>query len=110
MTDTIGITSSDATAVLPGSVQFYVNDTALGSPLVLAYGVANLSTADLPVGTNIILAVYPGNSTILGSSNSLAQVVSLDAETPSILRIQANSDSTVTVSFSGDPGESSSPA
>ncbi len=80
-----------------------VNDTAIDSPVVLAYGAANFSTADLPVGTNIILAVYPRDRNIVGSSNNLAQVISPDAETPTVLRIQANSDSTVTVSFSGGP-------
>ena len=88
-----------------GSVQFYANDTPLGSLVVLTDGVANLSTADLPAGTNIVLAAYLGDGNFVGSTNSLAQVVSLNAETPSILSIRINSDTTVTVSFSGTPGK-----
>ena len=45
----------------------------------------------------------PGDSNLLGSSNSLAQVVHLVPGTPSTIGIQFNTDGTVTVTFAGTP-------
>jgi hypothetical protein len=87
-----------------GSVQFYTNDTVFGSPVTLADGIATLSTADLPVGTNTVRAAYLGDGNFIGSTNSLAQVVNFTAEPPSTVAIQANPDGTVTVTFAGTPG------
>ena len=93
-----------ATITPAGSVQFYTNGLALGAPVALSGGVAGLSAATLPVGTNTVGAVYLGDGNYLGSSNSLVQVVRPVAETPSILGIQRNSGGTLTVTFSGTPG------
>ena len=41
---------------------------------------------------------------VRGSSNSLAQVVTINVETPSTLGIQDNGDGTVTATFAGSPG------
>jgi hypothetical protein len=90
----------------PGNVQFYTNGVALGSPVALTDGVGSLSAADLPAGTNTILAAYLGGSNFLGSSNSLAQLVVVVAgrpSTPSTIGIQNNADGTVTVTFAGTP-------
>ncbi|MCX6925033.1 MAG: Ig-like domain repeat protein, partial [Verrucomicrobia bacterium] len=89
-----------------GDIQFYTNGVALGSALALTDGVASLSTADLPPGTNTVLAAYLGDSNYLGSSNSLLLVVAVVADkpaTPSTIGIQMNADGTVTVTFVGTP-------
>ena len=86
-----------------GNVQFYSNGVALGSPVALTDGVASLSTADLPAGTNTVLAAYAGDNNFLSSSNSLAQVVTIGPGTPSTIGIQNNADGTVTVTFAGTP-------
>jgi hypothetical protein len=89
-----------------GNVQLYINGVALGNPVALTDGVASLSTADLPAGTNTVLAAYLGDSNYLGSSNSLVQVVAVVAgrpSTPSTIGIQNNADGTVTVTFAGSP-------
>jgi hypothetical protein len=90
----------------PGNVQFYTNGVALGSPVALTDGVGSLSAADLPAGTNTVLAAYLGGSNFLGSSNSVAQLVVVVAgrpSTPSTIGIQNNADGTVTVTFAGTP-------
>jgi hypothetical protein len=89
-----------------GNVQFYTNGVALGSPVALTDGVASFSTADLPAGTNTVLAACLGDSNFLGSSNSLLQVVVVVAgksSTPSTIGIQNNADGTVTITFAGTP-------
>jgi hypothetical protein len=89
-----------------GNVQFYTNGVALGSPVALTDGVGSLSAADLPAGTNTVLAAYLGDSNFIGSSNSLAQLVVVVAgrpSTPSTIGIQNNADGTVTVTFAGTP-------
>ena len=101
--------TATATPVAPasttptGNVQFYTNGVAMGSSVALTDGVASLSTADLPPGTNTVLAAYLGDSNFLGSSNSLAQVVPVVPGTPSTIGIQNNADGTVTVTFTGTP-------
>jgi hypothetical protein len=93
-----------ANSIPTGSVQFYANDTALGNPVALTEGIASLITADLPIGTNTVLAAYLGDGNYVGSTNSLAQVVSLNAESPLTLGIAVNKDGTVTVTFAGTQG------
>jgi hypothetical protein len=87
-----------------GNVQFYTNGVALGSPVALTDGEASFSTADLPAGTNTVLAAYLGDSNFLGCSNSLAQAVSVVPGTPSAIGIQNSADGTVTMTFAGTPG------
>ncbi len=95
---------SPGTTTPTGSVQFYANGIALGAPVALSGGVAGLGTAELPVGTNIVGAAYLGDGNYLVSSNSLAQVVTINLETPSTLGIRDNGDGTVTITFAGTPG------
>ena len=75
----------------------------MGSPVALTDGVAALSTADLPPGTNTVLAAYVGDSNFLGSTGSVAQVVSV-VQTPVTVGITNNGDGSVTITFSGTPG------
>ena len=86
-----------------GNVQFYTNGVAWGSPVALTDGVVSLSAADLPPGTNTVLAAYLGDSDFLGSSNSLAQVVPVVPATPRTIGIQNNAGGTVTITFAGTP-------
>ncbi|MGD0745390.1 MAG: MBG domain-containing protein, partial [Verrucomicrobiota bacterium] len=96
--------NTPATTTPTGNVQFYTNGVALGGPVALDGGVASISTAQLPPGTNIVTAAYAGDGNFYGSSNSLVQVVSVIAQTPSTLGLTANIDGTVTITFQGTPG------
>lgn len=106
-TVTFTVTTTQVTphlAMPSGDVQFYTNGVALGAPVAFNGGVASVSTADLPVGTNSVAVSYAGDSDFLGSSNSLLQVVSSLPQRPSILGVRDNGDGTVTVSFAGTAG------
>ena len=87
-----------------GNVQFYTNGVAMGSPVALTNGFASLSTADLPVGTNTVLAAFLDGGNFLSSNDSVEQVVQVAPGTPSAMSIHRNSDGTVTVAFSGTSG------
>jgi hypothetical protein len=50
------------------------------------------------------MVVYIGDGNFQGSTNSLVQVVSVIAQTPSALGVAANGDGTVTATFRGTPG------
>jgi Bacterial Ig-like domain (group 3)/Concanavalin A-like lectin/glucanases superfamily len=86
-----------------GNVQFYTNEVALGSPVVITDGVASLSIADLPADTTTVKTVYAGDSNYLGSTGSVDQVVSA-IQTPVTIGIEKNGDGSIKVSFSGTPG------
>jgi CSLREA domain-containing protein len=59
-----------------GSVQFYADGAALGSPVALSNGQASLSTSTLAVGTHAITATYSGDANYHGGvSNQVEQVV-----------------------------------
>jgi hypothetical protein len=94
---------SPATTTPTGDVQFFTNGVALGGPVALAGGVASISTAQLPPGSNTVKAVYAGSTNFQGSTNSLVQVVTLYLQTPSTLGIKNNGDGTVTITFAGTP-------
>ena len=103
VTFTVTVTPVAPASTTPtGSVQFYTNGVALGSPVALTAGVATLTTADLPTGANTVLAAYLGDDNFLPSTNSVAQVVN-GIQTPSTIGIQNNGDGTVTVTFTGTP-------
>jgi hypothetical protein len=93
-----------ATTTPTGNVQFLTNGVAAGSPVPLVTGVATLSTALLPSGTNTVTANYLGEGNYLDSSNSLLQVVSAGVATPSVLGIVRNGNGSVTITFTGTPG------
>jgi sugar lactone lactonase YvrE len=60
-----------------GSVQFLVNGTDYGSPVNLASGTADQSFANLPAGSNIISAIYSGDSNFAASTGTLTLAVAL---------------------------------
>jgi hypothetical protein len=105
VTFTVTVTPTEPTTAAPrGSVRFYANGIALGGSVALSGGVASLGTAVLPVGTNVVGAAYLGDGNYLVSSNSLAQVVSVNVQKPATVGIKDNGDGYVTVSFSGTSG------
>ena len=102
---TATVTPSSAT----GSVQFFNGSTLLGAAS-LTGGVAQLSTASLPVGTDSLTAVYSGDSNYTGSSSGVVQqtveistTISL-TNSPSTITFGANVTLTATVSPSGATG------
>jgi len=59
-----------------GSVQFYADGAALGSPVTLSNGQASLSTSALAIGTHAITATYSGDANHSSStSNQVDQIV-----------------------------------
>jgi unsaturated rhamnogalacturonyl hydrolase len=104
VTFTATVTSiAPATATPVGNVQFFANGVALGSPVPLSGALALLTTATLPAGTNTVAAVLLEGANFLGSTGSVAQVVSVPDQTPSVLASVLNSDGTLTLSLKGSP-------
>jgi len=71
--NTVTVTANVSPSSATGNVSFsYSNNggssTALGTA-VLASGTAQLSTAALPIGKNVITATYGGNATLKGSAS-----------------------------------------
>ena len=95
-------TSSNITATVTGggsgSVQFYANGVAFGSPVALSGGSATIpSTAQLSAGTNLITAAYSGNSSHEPSAATSATTLIIN---PLLVTLSGakNYDGTVTVS------------
>jgi large repetitive protein len=86
-----------------GNVQFYTNGVAMGSPVALTNGVVSVTTADLPAGTNTVMAAFLDGGDFLASNHSVTQVVRVAPGTPSTIGIRNNADGTVTVTFAGTP-------
>ncbi|AIY02529.1 hypothetical protein ART_2930 [Arthrobacter sp. PAMC 25486] len=53
--------------LLSGSVQFSVSGTEAGSPVEIVKGQASLELKGLPVGNNVVTAIYSGDANYLGS-------------------------------------------
>lgn len=95
-----------------GSVQFKTNGAALGAPVVLSNGVAEISLATLPHGSNIIVAEYLGDGNFNGSTNSRIQVVNtppaagtrfLGATLNTALNVSAGTLASLDYDADGDP-------
>ena len=54
-----------------GSVQFFVDGSAFGSPATLTGGSANISSASLAHGSHTVSAQYAGDGNFFGSTNNL---------------------------------------
>jgi len=63
-----------------GTVTFYNGATSLGMK-TLTDGETSLTITNLAVGTNLITAIYAGNTNFLGSTNSVTQTVAKDMTT-----------------------------
>jgi hypothetical protein len=88
-----------------GAMTFYNGNTILGTGSVSS-GVATLTTSALPLGTDSITAVYPGDTNFIGSTSPVLPLVldfSISASTnsPSIYTGQS-ATYTVTVKSSAD--------
>lgn len=71
------MTATVATAIATpiGSVTFFSGQTALGIVPLDASGVASLTLASLPVGTNSVSASYSATAVFLGSASPVSSVV-----------------------------------
>ena len=92
-----------ATTTPTGSVQFYTNGVACGSPAPLSGGVAGITIALFQIGYNHVAATCLPDGNYLGSDASLEQLVHATPQTPITSGIKNNGNGTVTVSFSGTP-------
>ena len=73
---TLTATATAATGIPTGSITFYNGTTAIGSANLSAGGTASFSTANLPVGTQVLTAQYSGDTTnAAGTSNTVNEVV-----------------------------------
>jgi hypothetical protein len=71
-----------APALTGGTVQFFDNAVALGSPVALAGGQAQLATSVLAVGSHSITATYSGTTNYSGSTSSGVSVTVNMPSTP----------------------------
>ena len=92
-----------ATTTPSGSVQFYLNGSVSGSPVMLSGGVAGLTAAFYRIGTNLVAATYLPAGNYVGTEASLEQLVHATPQAPITAGIKNNRDGTVTVSCSGTP-------
>ena len=92
-----------ATTTPGGSVQFYTNGVACGSPAPLSGGVAGITIALFQIGYNHVAATCLPDGNYLGSDASLEQLVHATPQPPITGGIKNNGNGTVTVSFSGTP-------
>jgi uncharacterized repeat protein (TIGR01451 family) len=76
--------NAPATATPTGSVQFLVDNAALGNPVALNNGMAQLTTNSIGAGSHTIKASYQGDNNYTGSNNTTSQVVNQDATTTSV--------------------------
>jgi hypothetical protein len=67
---TLSATVASSTGTPGGTVAFFTNATSLGTATLNASGVATLSTAALPAGTDSVTAVYAGSAMFAGSSSA----------------------------------------
>ena len=58
-----------------GSIQFFINDTAFDSEMLLAGQAASANISLLPRGTNVVTAIYSGDANDLPATNLLWQIV-----------------------------------
>jgi hypothetical protein len=87
------VSDPSATPVTNGSVSFLSGALVLGSATLDGTGSATFTTADLPVGTDAITAVYSGDATNgLSASNATTVHVS-PSIAPTIARLSASSGS-----------------
>ena len=72
---TVTFTATVAPASADGTVQFAIDDTPVGSAVVLSGGVASFSTAGLAAGSHQITANYSGSADFTSSASSITQQV-----------------------------------
>jgi hypothetical protein len=73
-----------------GTLTFYDGGTQVGSPVTLSGGVATISTAGLPVGSDAITAVYGGDANYSTSTSAAVTQTVAQATTSTVLTATAN--------------------
>jgi uncharacterized repeat protein (TIGR01451 family) len=91
--------NAPATATPTGSVQFSVDNVALGGLVALNNGTAQLTTNSIGVGSHTIKASYGGDSNYTGGNNTTTQVVNKDATTTSVTSSKNPSTAGQSVTF-----------
>src|SRR4051812_29966689 len=91
----------------PGSVQFQIDGTDFGTPVVLDNGTAHVSTATLSAGTHSVTATYPSDgpnflgSTPLSPLSLLVAPATLTVTADSTSRTYGDANPALTASYSG---------
>ena len=81
----------DGLGVPTGTIQYQVDGASLGNPVILVNAVApSISTGILPAGTHTITAIYSGDATYTGFTQTLSETI---AQAP--LTITADSKSKI---------------
>jgi hypothetical protein len=99
VTLTATVTSTAGTPA--GSVTFYNGSTSLGVGTLNGSGVATLSTAALPVGTDTATATYAAAGNFAGSSSSGGLTITIAPVKPAGAYTLAASPSSLTISAGG---------
>lgn len=86
-------TATGAASVPTGTVQFYVDGTAAGSPVTMSGGVATYSTSTLVPGTHQVTAAYSGDTHY--NSTTTNGVVSVVTQGPDSLSLAVQGSATV---------------
>jgi hypothetical protein len=113
-TATVGATAPGS-GTPSGSVQFNVDGSTLGGPLVLSAGTASISTSALAVGTHAVTVSYGASASFNGSTGALAggqsitKADSVTALTSSENPSKRNQSVTFTATVNPDPPGSGSP-
>ncbi len=109
-------TATYAPSGIYGTVQFTVNGVAIGSPVTVSSGTANVfagvtatyTTSSLPAGSDVVSAVFTEENGYFGSSTAtgLGQVVNgsgfVLSSAPSALTIDQGSSATSTITVTGN--------
>ncbi|HEV2202617.1 MAG TPA: Ig-like domain repeat protein [Bryobacteraceae bacterium] len=107
---TVTFTATVSPSAAPGTVQFYIDGSAAGSPVALSGGTASLSTAGLSGGSHSVTASYSGTSTYASSTSStLTQNVNEVATTTTLTSSPNPSNSGQTVTFTAKVSPSAAP-
>ncbi|PWU10336.1 MAG: hypothetical protein C5B50_25740 [Verrucomicrobia bacterium] len=105
VTFTAAVTAVTGSATPSGNVVFSANGAPFSTNAVVS-GSASASMVFGSAGTNTIAAQYVGDTSFLGSSDNLQQIVQSTvtcSQTNLLLGITANADNTFTLTFQGTP-------
>ena len=98
---TFTATVAGKNGVPTGTITFFDNGTALGSPVRLTAGSATLSTSSLAAGTHTITASYASDSSNFANSTSAAITENINKLTPVFSGLSAPAVKPGTVTLSG---------
>jgi len=87
-----------------GTVQFYDNGVALGSPVIVTSGTASYQTSSLTVGNHPITAVYSGTTGFAASSTGSPSIQQVNAASTTITGLTELGNGSVQFAFTGLAG------